>query len=273
MAAVPRHKRESLKHQYCAKGLLLIQAKPFKAVIFDLDGTLTPVGSVWQHIHERLGTWEGGGRVSLEAFMAGRISYLEFAWWDAALWRGVTRERLDRIIAEIPLRPGARETVDALRRQGYRLALLSSGLDVLAGRVAAALGFELCIANSLGLRDGTLDGRVTIHVTWDGKPRHVAGICRRLKVEPREVAAIGDSMGDALVFPEVGLGIAFNATPEVEARADYHVRDDDLRAILPLLTPRSGTGVLRKRRREESPRTGRRSAREAALSPWPLAQK
>jgi phosphoserine phosphatase len=209
------------------------------------------VGSVWQHIHERLGTWKDGGLVSLEAFMAGRISYLEFAWRDTALWKGVSREHLERIVSEIPLRPGARETVEALRREGYRLALLSSGLDVLADRVAASLGFELCIANRLGFRDGVLDGRVTIQVTWAGKPRHVANICRALGVDPWEVAAIGDSMGDALVFPAVGLGIAFNAPPEVEARADYAVRNNDLRAVLSLLSPRSRTSGRFKQYQEE----------------------
>jgi len=214
---------------------------PLKAVIFDLDGTLTPVGSVWQHIHERLGTWDEGGLVSLNAFLAGRINYLEFAVRDAALWKGVPRKRLEEIVGEIPLRPGARETVEALRRDGYRLALLSSGLDVLAHPVAERLGFEICISNRLGFTDGALDGRVSIHVTWDGKPRHLPGICRLFGVRPSETAAIGDSAGDAFLFPEVGLSVAFNAGPAVAAKADYAVEDADLRALLPLFTPR-GTG-------------------------------
>ncbi|ACA59340.1 phosphoserine phosphatase-like hydrolase [Candidatus Desulforudis audaxviator MP104C] len=213
-------------------------SRPLKAIVFDLDGTLTPVGSVWQHIHERLGTWEEGGLVSLGAFLTGRISYLEFAIRDAALWKGVRRERLEEIVNEIPLRRGARETIGALRREGYRLALLSSGLDVLAHRVAEKLGFEVCISNRLGFTNGVLDGRVSIYVTWDGKPRHIPGICRLFGVEPSETAAIGDSAGDAFLFPEVGLGVAFNADPKVAVQADIAVEDDDLRALLPLFTPR-----------------------------------
>lgn len=209
-----------------------------KALIFDLDGTLTPVGSVWQHIHERLGTWDEGGRVSLNAFLAGRINYLEFAVRDAALWKGVPRERLEEIVGEIPLRRGADETIQSLKQEGYRLALLSSGLDVLAHRVAKRLGFEICICNRLGFTDGALDGQVSIHVTWDGKPRHLPGICRLFGVRPSETAAIGDSAGDAFLFPEVGLSVAFNADPAVAAQADYAVEGDDVRALLPLFTPR-----------------------------------
>lgn len=214
-------------------------SRPLKAIVFDLDGTLTPVGSVWQHIHERLGTWDEGGLVSLNAFLAGRISYLEFAIRDAALWKGVGRDRLEEIVGEIPLRQGAVETIAVLKQEGYRLALLSSGLDVLAQRVAVRLGFEVCISNRLGFADGVLDGRVSIHVTWDGKPRHIPGICRFFGVEPSETAAIGDSAGDAFLFPEVGLSVAFNAGPEVAAKADAMVEDDDLRALLPLFAPRS----------------------------------
>ncbi len=213
-------------------------SRPLKAIIFDLDGTLTPVGSVWQHIHERLGTWEEGGIVSLGAFLTGRISYLEFAIRDAALWKGVGRERLEEIVSEIPLRKGAHETIEVLKQEGYRLALLSSGLDVLAHKVAARLGFEVCVSNQLGFSNEVLDGRVSIYVTWDGKPRHIPGICRLFGVEPSETAAIGDSAGDAFLFPEVGFGVAFNAGREVAAQADIAVEDDDLRALLPLFTPR-----------------------------------
>lgn len=154
------------------------------------------------------------------------------------------RARLERIVGEIPLRPGARETVATLRDEGYRLALLSSGLDVLADRVASALGFEFWVSNGLGLTDGLLDGRVSIHVTWGGKPDYVPRICSLLGVRPPEVAAVGDSMGDALVFSEVGVGIAFNAPPEVDARADYAVKDDNLQALLPVLTPRGRSDPL-----------------------------
>jgi phosphoserine phosphatase len=218
-----------------------------KAIIFDLDGTLTPVRSVWQHIHEHLGTWEHDGRVSLAAFLAGRISYSEFALQDVALWKGVTDKRLEEIVGEISLRPGVRETIAILKQDGYRLALLSSGLDVLADRVAASLGFEVCLSNGLGFTGGMLDGRVSIRVAWDGKPGHVPGICDLLGVAPSEVAVVGDSMGDALAFPKVGLGIAFNAPPEVEDRADIAVKDDDLRALLPLLTPQHRIGFVSSR--------------------------
>jgi len=212
--------------------------RPLKAVVFDMDGTLTPVRSVWQHIHEYLGTWETHGLPSLNAFLAGRITYREFADRDVAAWRGVPRARLEEAVAAIPLRPGVPELVSALRERGCRLAVLSSGLDLLVRRVADPLGFELCLCNELGFSAGVIDGRVTINVGWDGKPEQLPVICRRFGVMAAEVAMVGDGSGDAAVFPLVGFGVAFNADPEVEARADAAVRHEDARALLPVLLPR-----------------------------------
>lgn len=211
--------------------------KKVRGIIFDLDGTLTPVRSVWQHIHEALGTWESHGSRSLAAFLAGEITYEEFARRDVAAWYGVPRERIEKIVAAIPYRPGAKELVATLKTRGVRLALLSSGLDILVRRVAAELGFDVWVANGLSFTNGAVDGRVHIQVPWDGKPAHVDPICRFFRITPGETAAIGDSQGDVPLFSRVGLGIAVNAEPAVCACAHMSICCEDLRELWPILEP------------------------------------
>ncbi len=206
-----------------------------KAVIFDLDGTLTPVHSVWQYIHERLGTWESQGLKSLEAFLAGEITYQQFADRDVGSWIGVTRSTMESIVSEIPLRRGAEAAAAELRRRGVRMAILSSGLDLLAVPVAEKLGMDLCVANGLGFTDGIVDGSVRIRVPWHGKPDQLPYICRSLQVDPDEVAVVGDGVGDAPLFPMVRLGVAFNARPEVEAQADIAVKGENVESLVPVL--------------------------------------
>lgn len=206
-----------------------------KAVIFDLDGTLTPVHSVWQYIHERLGTWESQGLKSLEAFLAGEITYQQFADRDVGSWIGVTRSTMESIVSEIPLRSGAEAAAAELRRRGVRMAILSSGLDLLAVPVAERLGIDLCVANGLGFTDGIVDGSVRIRVPWHGKPDQLPYICRSLEVDPDEVAVVGDGVGDAPLFPMVRLGVAFNARPEVEAQADVAVQGENVESLVPVL--------------------------------------
>lgn len=206
-----------------------------KAVIFDLDGTLTPIHSVWQYIHERLGTWENQGLRSLQAFLAGRITYRQFADRDVGSWIGVTRATMESIVAEIPLRPGAEAAAAKLKQKGVRMAILSSGLDLLAEPVAARLGVDLCVANGLGFTDGIVDGSIRIRVPWHGKPDQLPCICRALGVIPDEVAVVGDGVGDAPLFPLVRLGVAFNADPEVEAHAHVAVKSENVQALVPVL--------------------------------------
>lgn len=215
----------------------LVPEKKVRGVIFDLDGTLTPVRSVWQHIHEALGTWESHGSRSLAAFLAGEIPYEEFARRDVGAWYGVPRERIAAIVAEIPYRPGAKELVGRLKERGVRLALLSSGLDILVARVAEELGFDVWVANGLGFTNGVVDGRVHIRVPWDGKPAHLDSICRFFRTTPAETAAIGDSHGDVPLFERVGLGIAVNAEPTVCACAHLSLNCSDLQELWPVLSP------------------------------------
>jgi phosphoserine phosphatase len=211
--------------------------KRVRGIIFDLDGTLTPVRSVWQYIHEALGTWETQGSLSLRAFLAGKITYDEFARRDVSAWSGIPRRRVEEIVAGIPYHSGVQETVTALKEKGVKLALLSSGLDILAARVAAELGFDVFVANGLGFTDERLDGRVHIRVAWDGKPDHLGSICELLGTAPSETAAVGDSHGDVPLFSRVGLGIAVNAEPDVSAYAHVSIECRDLRALLPVLAP------------------------------------
>ena len=81
----------------------------YRAVLFDLDGTLTPVTSVWQHIHEALGLWDSEARRHQHEFELGAISYEEFCVRDAAHWKGMPESKLRAISDRIPYRPGARE--------------------------------------------------------------------------------------------------------------------------------------------------------------------
>ena len=68
--------------------------REYRAVLFDLDGTLTPVPSVWRHLHEGLGLWESAARRHQEDFERGAISYETFCALDAAHWKGMAEADL-----------------------------------------------------------------------------------------------------------------------------------------------------------------------------------
>ena len=213
-----------------------------RAVIFDLDGTLTPVRSVWRHLHEALGMWEGEARRHQEAFEQGAIDYEEFCARDAAHWKGMDEADLRSITDRIPYRPGVRECVAALQHGGLYVGLVSTGLTLLLERVHAELGLAYAIANRLVSKRGRLTGEVKVNVVHDRKGEAVDLFCGQFGIDHRDVITVGDSDGS-------GFSIAFNPASPATARAATvaHTGESllELLPLLPLGPPAPETGARR----------------------------
>ena len=205
-----------------------------RLVVFDLDGTLTTVDSLWRYLHEALGTWEHG-RVAAQRYRNGEISYRQWAETDASFWAGAPLPKVRRIIRHIPYREGAVEVFRDLKEKGVKIVILSAGLSILAEKAASDLGADLAIANELRTNDGRLTGEIDVKVSVDNKEEIVRQIASTLKVPLREVALVGDR-GFDLANQEC-LKIAFVPKDEIARReADFVIEDGDLRAILQYLT-------------------------------------
>jgi len=202
-------------------------------VVFDLDGTLTPVDSLWRYLHEAFGTWEGG-QIAAERYRNGEISYREWAEADAQYWAGASLPKVKRVLDGIPYREGAKEVFDELRQRGVKIVILSAGLSALAEKAARELGADLAIANELGTDDGRLTGKIEVKVAIDSKEKIVREVALGFGIPLREVALVGDRAFD-LANPEC-LKIAFMPKDEV-ARLEAHrvIEGTDLREILQYL--------------------------------------
>lgn len=211
--------------------------KRIKLVVFDLDGTLTKVGSVWRYIHEALGTWDRGSLYAA-MFFRGQVSYKEWARLDAGLWRGKTLEEMERIVSSISYTRGAAETVSFLQSHGVKVAVVSAGLSLIADKALRDLGLDYAIANELIVKDGRVTGEVIINVAFEGKGEVLKKLLRSLGCEVSQCLAVGDDLADIYLFREAGFRIAFNPrSPELEKEADAVIRSDDLQSILPYVKP------------------------------------
>ncbi len=213
----------------------------YRAVLFDLDGTLTTVESVWQHLHESLGLWKIEAHRHQEEFERGAIDYQEFCRRDAAHWKGMAENDLRAVSDQIPYRPGTRECVLSLRAAGLVVGVVSTGLTLLAERVHRELDLAFTIANRLVARRGWLTGEVKVNVEHAGKGEAVDLFCGQFGVDYREVITVGDSDGDISMFEHSGFSVAFNPKSEATARAATvtHVGESllDLPDLLPLGRP------------------------------------
>ncbi len=205
--------------------------------MFDVDGVLTKIDSVWRFIHEHLGTWEKA-RVYAEMYRRGEISYAEWARLDASLWRGTTREEIEDIMSRVELRDGARELVLFLKSRGVKTAAISAGLDVLTNRVAKELGLDVAVSNRLVFKDSKVTGEVEVIVGYGDKGRVFVEVCRSLGVPPSRAATVGDSDVDVDMMRRAGFSVAFNPKGrEVEEAADVVIRSETLYPLIDVFRP------------------------------------
>ena len=192
----------------------MVAKSHLKMAAFDMDGTITGVRSSWEYLHRRLGIWEGQAQKYQELYLAGDISYEEFCRLDAAMWRNMSLAQVYSILDEIPLDGNAQKVLDLVVESGAHPVLLSTGLKLLADRLAGSLGFKTRLANELVHREGKLTGEIIIHVSTHppGKTKgdYLRECMRLAGASPRETMAVGDSAGDLDMLQEAGLAIAVN---------------------------------------------------------------
>ncbi|NOX63671.1 MAG: HAD-IB family phosphatase [Chloroflexi bacterium] len=201
-----------------------------KLVILDVDGVIKEERDPYIYLHRHLGTLDAGER-HLADFLAGRISYDEFAQRDAGEWRGRSVAEIKAILRQNPYVPGAHELAQGLHHRGIPFILLSSGFNLHVEDVAADLDAVEYICNELDHDGRVLLGTMTVRVPWGGKAEIVRDILQRWRVEPETCLAVGDSGGDIPAFQEVGHAIAVRPSrPEVAQAA--HLTLPDLTGVL-----------------------------------------
>ncbi len=208
----------------------------FKLAIFDLDGTLTQERSIWEYIHKQLGKWHEFAEEYQKKFLAGEISYDRFCELDAEVWKGMEVEKLSEIVKTVPFHSGVDELIGTLKQKGLKLAMVSSGLSLLADWVHQRYGFDYSVSNDLLHEDGVLTGKVRIQVYFDKKAEWAEKILKQFRVKPEEMIAVGDSRGDLDLFRMAGLSVAFNSScRDLDQMANVCIQSQNLADIIPQL--------------------------------------
>ena len=170
-------------------------SRQIRLVVFDLDGTLTTVDSLWKYLHDAFGTWDNG-RVAEQRYRRGEISYKEWAETDARCWTGIPLETLLKALGQIPYSKGAEEVFKHLRAKHVKTAIVSAGLSILADKAARELGADLAISNELEILDGVLTGGIKVKVSVAEKAKIVKDIATQFAIPLQEIALIGDRAND-----------------------------------------------------------------------------
>ena len=207
-------------------------------VIFDMDGVLTDIISSWKFIHDYFHTTN---EKSVSDYVKGKINDKEFIKRDAMLWqengKPVKKQKLVKILSEVPIMKGAEECISALNTNNVKTAIISAGLDVLANRISKDLGINYSYSNGIKTDDkGYLIGDGIVNVQLKYKEKSVKQLAKKLNIKNNRIATVGNSCYDIPMFAASGIGIAFNPDDEcVKKAADYVVEKKDLNLITPIL--------------------------------------
>lgn len=204
----------------------------YKLIVFDIDGTITRHVSSWRYIHEKLGLWDILARKYQEQFLAGKISYRRFCELDAAHWKGIEEKKLHDIFKSVRYSRNARKAIRLLKKEGFKLVAISTGLQFVTARVKNELKFDYVTGNRLNVRKGRLTGGVRINISHGAKGQTVKKILKKFNVRPKEMIAIGDSEGDLPMIKIAGYSIGFNSSSKKLSRmVDYDCRSDDFMEV------------------------------------------
>ena len=202
-----------------------------KLACFDMDSTL-----IEQEVIVELAKTAGIGEqveTITEAAMRGEMDFDESFAQRVALLQGIPTSVLDEICSRLTLSTGARATISALKALGYHTVLVSGGFTYFARYIAEQLGIDEVHANPLDIEEGEVTGHIQLPIVNGAKKATiVAHTAERLGITMSQVVCIGDGANDLPMMALADLGVAFNAKPIVQARADAAVNVTGLEGVL-----------------------------------------
>ncbi len=202
-----------------------------RLVCFDMDSTLIRT-EVIDELADRAGVGEEV-RAITESAMRGEIDFCESFKRRVALLKGLDESVMRDIAENLPITEGVARMMAALKRTGYKTAILSGGFTYFGNYLKQRFGFDYVYANELEIVDGKLTGRYLGDIVDGRRKAELLKLLAQVEnVNIKQTIAVGDGANDLPMLATAGLGIAFHAKPKVKATADQSLSTIGLDGIL-----------------------------------------
>lgn len=202
----------------------------YKAVVFDLDGTLVHYkeaedGSSWGAIMYYAGVKEEFDPI-LPAYMDKPELYWECFAKEVALLKDKSLSKVRNKVLPPQYVPGVREVCDELKEIGLKRGLLATALDFVAKHVEKDLNLDFCYCNELIIEGDHFTGKGKLIVDLWKKDIMLKKLCDELGIQLEQTIVVGDHFNDLPMFRVAGRSIALNPkTDEVKNSADDVIYD------------------------------------------------
>ena len=212
--------------------LVPVEGRRKKLLIADMDSTIINVECL-DELADFAGIKAEIAAIT-ERAMRGELEFEPALRERVGKLKGLALDALQKTYDErAHLNPGAATFVKTMAAHGARCVLVSGGFTFFTSRVAVAAGFQANRANVL-LDDGaTLTGEVQEPILGrKAKLEAMRAETAALKINDKDVLAIGDGANDLDMIKAAGLGIAYRAKPLVAAEAHAKIDYTSLEAAL-----------------------------------------
>lgn len=216
----------------------------FKLIAFDMDSTLITIECL-DEIADFCGKKAEVAAIT-EAAMRGEIKdYAESLRRRVKFLAGLPESVLADVYEQrLKLSPGADTLIQACQAAGLKILLVSGGFTYFTNRLKEELKLDFVRSNQLEIVDGKLSGEVLGEVVdADVKRRTVLELCAQIGCAPEQAIACGDGSNDLKMMAAVGLSIAYQAKPIVQAQATYCINHNGLDAAIRFIEPRRPNSV------------------------------
>jgi len=227
----PYCERQRIDHAFMPEGRRFAD---LRLLAMDMDSTLITIECI-DELGDLAGCKSEIAGITAQA-MRGELDYPQSLRKRVSLLAGLPEKALAQVYEErLKLTPGAEELVDACKRHGVKLLLVSGGFSFFTERLKARLGIDYTISNRLEVTAGRVTGQVLGDVVdADAKAARFASLMKELGAAREQTVAIGDGANDLKMMALAGWSVAFHAKPVVRAQASCAISYCGLDAVLHL---------------------------------------
>jgi phosphoserine phosphatase len=202
-----------------------------KLCVFDFDSTLMD-GETIDFLADEMGIGEKVAKIT-ESAMRGEIDFFQSLTTRVKLLEGLDINRVEEICQNLPYMNGAKETIDELKKMGYKVIVFSGGFRNATAHARDILGFDADFANILHFKDRKLTGRVGGEMMFDfSKGDMILRVQQLLNIDKAHTLVVGDGANDRSMFKYADKRVAFCAKEALKREANIIVDTKDLTKIL-----------------------------------------